>query len=241
MREVSGLERIWLNGSTAGDSRCHAGAHILGARAQEGIMIIAIAAARVSALESLFVQLVLVECRGRDRDPMHVVPQASDGVGRSPVSFPDSRGRCSTQLICKRCSCRFSVLQNCPHHVRGRFTRVRARCVGHAFTRRPQVRQGRGPMLEALLFVAHVVPQTWIRQESDEGRTDSQMCSRQASGQACCTKPTLPFAHSRSLCTGRIVRSAEPQPRVRKCDWEKRPKLDSVRPEQHWLLGMRTR
>ena len=61
------------------------------ARPHERIMNIAIAAdARVSALESFFVQLVLVECRGGDRDPVHVVPRASHGVVRFPVSFPDS-------------------------------------------------------------------------------------------------------------------------------------------------------
>ena len=63
------------------------GAHFSGRR----VMNIAIAAdARVSALESLFVQLVLVECQGGDRHPLHFVPRASDRNDGSPVSFPDS-------------------------------------------------------------------------------------------------------------------------------------------------------
>ena len=51
----------------------------------------------------------------------------------------------------------------------------RACGVGDAFTRCPHAgSRGRGPRLEALLSVAHVVPQTWIRKKSDEGRVVSQ-------------------------------------------------------------------
>ena len=89
-------------------------------------MNIAIAAdARVSALESLFVQLVLVACQGGYRDPMHVVPRASDRNDGSPVSFPDSCWEVLDTVDLQGVfQCRLSMLQKCPHDVRGRFRRA---------------------------------------------------------------------------------------------------------------------
>ena len=52
----------------------------------------------------------------------------------------------------------------------------RACGVGDAFTRCPHAGSpGRGRRLEALLSVAHVVLETWIRKKSDEGRVVSQI------------------------------------------------------------------
>ena len=125
-------------------------------RAQERIMNIAIAAdARVSALESLFVKLVLVECQGGDRDPKHVVPRASDRNDGVSVSFPDSCWEVlDTVDLQEVFQCRFSVLQNCPHHVRGRFrmaARVALKTRSHAVRTQDHQGEVRGWKLFCLL------------------------------------------------------------------------------------------
>ena len=155
------------------------------ARAQERLLNVAVTHdARVSGLENLFVQLTLSLCRREVRGaagPETNGDGAQRHVARShpvnPEVYPDSCWEVLDSIDLEEAfQHRFSVLQSCPHHVKGRFRQV-ARHVLEARSHAVRIQDRRGEVRGWKLFC--LMPMMFLRRSSSDGEVSKEeMCHR---------------------------------------------------------------